>query len=78
MTSDKGPMQFAHFRWKLYSCAVGPYVTTATSLSGEHSAVHWRVFVSAKKKGTYYEIEQALQEALDEVRHRIDNRVQIF
>jgi ParB family chromosome partitioning protein len=48
--------------------------TTQTFMT-EHG---WRVVVSAKKKGTYYEIEQALQEALDEVRHRIDNRVQIF
>jgi ParB family transcriptional regulator, chromosome partitioning protein len=38
----------------------------------------WKIFVSARRKGTYYEIEQALGEALDEVRHRIKNNVQIF
>jgi ParB family chromosome partitioning protein len=38
----------------------------------------WKVVVSASRKGTYYEIEQALEEALVEVRHRIQNNVQIF
>lgn len=37
-----------------------------------------KVTVSAKKKGTYYDIEQALVTALEEVRHRIDNNVQLF
>ena len=36
----------------------------------------WRVIVSANKKGSYHEVEQALQQVLDEVRHRIDNNVQ--
>jgi two-component sensor histidine kinase len=36
------------------------------------------VIVSASRKGTYDEIEQALEEALAEVRHRIRNNVQIF
>jgi ParB family chromosome partitioning protein len=38
----------------------------------------WKVIVSAPRKGTYDEIEQALEEALAEVRHRIRNNVQIF
>ena len=38
----------------------------------------WKVIVSAPQKGTYHEIEQALEEALTEVRHRIRNNVQIF
>jgi len=38
----------------------------------------WEVIVSASRKGTYDEIEQALEEALAEVRHRIRNNVQIF
>jgi len=38
----------------------------------------WEVIVSASRKGTYDEIEQALEEALAEVRHRIRKNVQIF
>ena len=38
----------------------------------------WEVIVSASRKGTYDEIEQALEEALAEVHHRIRNNVQIF
>ena len=38
----------------------------------------WKVVVSAKRKGCYEEVEQALQWALEEVQHRIRNRVQIF
>jgi ParB family chromosome partitioning protein len=38
----------------------------------------WKVVVSAKRPGTYQEIEQALEEALAEVRHRIQNGVQLF
>jgi ParB family chromosome partitioning protein len=38
----------------------------------------FRVTVSANKKGTYYDIEQALVTALEEVRHRIQNNVQLF
>lgn len=37
-----------------------------------------RVTVTANRKCTYYEIEVALSEALDEVRHRINNKVQIY
>ncbi len=38
----------------------------------------WKIVVSARRKGTYHEVEQALEEVLTEVRHRIRNRVQIF
>ena len=38
----------------------------------------WKVVVSANRRGTYYEIEQAMEEALAEVRHRIQNNVQLF
>ncbi len=38
----------------------------------------WKVSVSANKSGDYLDIEQALQEALDEVRHRLANNVQLF
>jgi ParB family chromosome partitioning protein len=38
----------------------------------------FRVTVSANKKGSYYEVEQALASALEEVRHRIHNNVQLF
>jgi ParB family chromosome partitioning protein len=38
----------------------------------------WKVVVSAPRKGTYYEIEQALSLALEEVRHRIDSGCQLF
>jgi ParB family transcriptional regulator, chromosome partitioning protein len=38
----------------------------------------WKIVVSANKHGTYHEIEQALQEALEEVRHRIANNSQLY
>lgn len=38
----------------------------------------WRVVVSTPRRGTYDEIEQALEEVLAEVRHRIRNNVQLF
>ena len=38
----------------------------------------WKIVVSANKRGNYYEIEQALQDALEEVRHRIANGIQLF
>jgi ParB family chromosome partitioning protein len=38
----------------------------------------FRVTVSARKKGNYYDIEQALVSALEEVRHRIQNNMQLF
>ena len=38
----------------------------------------WKVVATSTKKGSYHEIEQALSEALDEVRLRIDNRVKLM
>jgi ParB family chromosome partitioning protein len=38
----------------------------------------WRVTVSATRKGTYHEVEQALALAIEEVRHRIDSGCQPF
>lgn len=38
----------------------------------------WKVVVSAGRRGTYHEVEQALADALDEVRGRIRNNVQLF
>jgi hypothetical protein len=38
----------------------------------------WKVTVSAPRKGTYHEVEQALALALEEVRHRIDSGCQLF
>ncbi len=38
----------------------------------------WKVIVTAPKKGTYFEIEEALSTALDEVRHRINSGCQVF
>lgn len=38
----------------------------------------WKVVVTAGRKGTYHEVEQALVEALEEVRARIRNNVQLF
>jgi len=37
----------------------------------------WNVVVSARHKGNYFEIEQVLEQALAEVRHRIENNVQL-
>jgi ParB family chromosome partitioning protein len=37
-----------------------------------------KVCVMASRKGTYHEIEKAILQALEEVRHRIANRVQLF
>ena len=37
-----------------------------------------KVTVTAKRKGTYHEIEEALEQALEEVRLRINNNIQIF
>ena len=36
-----------------------------------------RVTVSAKRKANYHEVEEALQDAIDEVRHRIKNNIQL-
>lgn len=38
----------------------------------------WLVIVKSNRKGSYHEIEQALFIALEEVRTRIDNRVQLL
>ena len=38
----------------------------------------WKVVVSAPKKGTYFEIEQALCQALEDVRIRINSGCQIY
>jgi ParB family chromosome partitioning protein len=38
----------------------------------------WRVVVSASRKGTYDEVELALVEALEEIRTRIRNNVQLY
>ena len=38
----------------------------------------WKVTVSAPRKGTYYEVEEALVLALEEVRHRIESGCQLF
>lgn len=48
---------------------------TRQLFTSEHG---WKVTVSASCKGTYFDIERALDEALTEVRHRIDNGVQLF
>lgn len=37
----------------------------------------WKITVSALRKANYYEVEQALQQALEEVRLRIENNVQL-
>ena len=38
----------------------------------------WKVIVTSHRKGSYHEVEQALFIALEEVRTRIDNRVQLL
>ncbi len=38
----------------------------------------WKVIVTAPRKGTYDDIEQAISAALDEVRHRIRSGMQLF
>lgn len=37
----------------------------------------WKITVSAARKANYHEVEQALQQALEEVRLRIENNVQL-
>lgn len=37
----------------------------------------WKVVITTNRKANYHEMEQALQEALDEVRLRIENNVQL-
>jgi ParB family chromosome partitioning protein len=38
----------------------------------------WKIVISARRKATYEEVERALTETLEEVQHRIRNRVQIL
>lgn len=38
----------------------------------------WKVVVSSKQRGSYHDIEQALLQALQEIRHYIDNGVQLY
>ena len=38
----------------------------------------WKVIVTAGRKGTYYDVEQALESAVEEVRMRIKNRVTLL
>ncbi|MEZ6131292.1 MAG: ParB/RepB/Spo0J family partition protein [Planctomycetaceae bacterium] len=38
----------------------------------------WKITLASKGKGNYHEVEEALLEALDEVRLRINSNVQIF
>jgi ParB family chromosome partitioning protein len=38
----------------------------------------WKILITSARKGNYHEIQQALLEALDEVRHRIDCGHQLF
>ena len=38
----------------------------------------WQINVTRTKSGNYHEIEQALNEVLEEVKHRINNNVQLF
>jgi ParB family chromosome partitioning protein len=38
----------------------------------------WKVVVSSNKSGSYHDMEQALCQALQEVRHYIDNGVQLY
>ena len=52
----------------------GPRGTRQTFLDPEG----WRIVVSLKRRGTYLEMEQALLRTLDEVRHRMENNVQLF
>lgn len=42
-----------------------------------HTEEGFKVTVTAARKGNYHEIEQALQQALEEVRLRIENNVQL-
>ena len=39
---------------------------------------NWQIIVRSSKSGTYHHIEQALLGALEEVRHRIANNVQLY
>jgi ParB family chromosome partitioning protein len=49
--------------------------STKLTFDGDNS---WKVIVTAPRKGTYFEVEQALCIALEEVRHRIKSGCQRF
>ena len=38
----------------------------------------WKIVVASDQRATYHDIELALQQVLEEVRHRIENNVQLF
>ena len=38
----------------------------------------WKIVATSNRKGTYHDVEQALTEALEEVRLRIDNRISLM
>ncbi len=38
----------------------------------------WKIVATSQRKGTYHDIERALTEALEEVRLRIDNRINLI
>lgn len=71
LSSQAAARKVAQHRGKPKRASTG----TQLIFPSEHG---WKVTVSASCKGTYYDIEQALDEALTEVRHRIDNGVKIF
>lgn len=59
----------------------------APSKTNRHSNGHklsfpagngWSISLTSRRKGNYHEVEQALTEALEEVRLRIDNRVALL
>jgi ParB family chromosome partitioning protein len=60
---------------KLRSKAKEPRRGTSLTFVAENK---WKVVVTARRKGTYEEVEQTLEEVLAEVRHRIRNNVQLF
>ena len=53
----------------------GKRAGTKLTFSAENG---WKVVVSATRTGTYYDVEQAILTALEEVRLRIANNVQLF
>ncbi len=61
-------------RQRLGKAKASPRSTTQTFVADGG----WKVVVSAPKKGTYFEIEQALSQALEEVRVRINSGCQIY
>ena len=71
LTNEKAARQVRQHRGKTGSTRRSTKLTFPTECG-------WKVVVSTRSKGTYYEVEQALEEALAEVRHRIRNKVQIL